>query len=420
MARMSLRGRGRALRALCVLAGVAALGTAATACDDSGESPVEDPTPSVDGTPPSDRDSYRVTEIDFSAPAGSPAPVADRVLRVGAQYVLLGHDAEQEDGSIWISPDLASWKARGGWIAGYAGVQRVVGLVQHEGRWIGAYNERPAGMPAMAWHLSSSDAGQNWHEDALPGPTSHPSTASGVVTVGDRVVVTGAHNEGETEQPIERPVAWRTSDGKKWNKVSLASDENRSVAPNEPFLIDQTVFVPGAAVAYEGDELVSSKPLLWTSDDGGRTFKRTELPQNGDRAVPLFGLHTNQADFIFGWSGSDAIVWRSEDDGRTWQAAPDSTFAHRPEGQSYPHQAIRDGDCVVLAGVIGDPTANEPLPSAMWRSCDAGKSWSRMATDELEDADATDTVDLVGDGLGMVLVTNSSSDETVRLLRLQK
>lgn len=413
MAGMSHRGRGRAL---CGLVIVALLGAAASACDDAGHSPVESPAPSVDGTPPSDRDSYAITQIDLVPPSDAPAPVADRVIPIGDAYVLLGHDATDEDGSVWVSSDLASWEARGGWIAGYAGVQRIVGLVEQGGSWVGAYNERPSGLPPLAWRLSTSDAGRNWHDEALPAPTSQPSKASGVAAVDGRVVITGSRTTARSE----RPVVWRTRGGEDWAMSELRGDSDRSVVPRQPFVIGDRLLIPGAALEYEGDEVVASKPLLWTSDDGGKTFTRTTLPSIGARPVPLFGLHTDGVDLLFGWSGTDAVVWRSEDDGRTWKARPESTFAHRPEGQSYPKRAVRDGDCLVLAGVIGDPTADTPLPAAMWRSCDAGTSWSRMATDELEDADATDAVGLIRDSDSLVLVTNSADDQTVRLLRLDR
>ncbi|MDN5854034.1 MAG: hypothetical protein L0K86_14540 [Actinomycetia bacterium] len=413
---MKLRGQGRTL---CTIILITLVGTAA-ACDDSGRSPVEDPTPSVDGTPPADRDSYQITDVDMEAPSDAPPTAAERLLRIDGSYVLLGHDLREEDGGIWVAPDLTDWEARGGWIAGYSGVQRVVGLVEHDGGWIGAYNERPSGLPPLAWHVSTSDGGRNWHEEALPAAKSQPSTASGIVSADDRIIVAGSRAEHETKHPV----VWRSRDGDQWTMgklpSDLPSDSDKSVAPRQPFRIGERILIPGAALTYDGDQVTSSKPLLWSSTDGGKTFKRSVLPSPGDLPVPLFGLHTDAVDLLFGWSGSDAVVWRSEDDGRTWQPRPESTLAHPPEGQSYPRRAVQVGDCLVLAGVIGDPTTDEPVPAAMWRSCDAGKSWSRMATDELDDADATEAVDLIRAGDSLVLVTNSADDGSVRLLRLQQ
>ena len=416
---MSHRGRWRGWAALVI---VALLGAATAGCDDSDRSPIDDPTSSFEGSPPSDRDSYQVSEIDLTEPSGAPTTAADRLLRVGGRYVLLGHDATEpeavaaeQDGSVWTSPDLTTWEARGGWIAGYAGVQRLIGLVESDGAWVGAYNEHPSGLPPLAWHVSTPDAGLNWHEDTLPAPKSQPSTASGVVSVDGRIIVTGTRTDGE----IDSPVVWRSRDGKEWTMRELESAETRSVAPNQPFRIGHRVLIPGASLKYQGDEIVASTPLLWSTNDRGATYKQLELPKIGKRSIPLFGLHGPDVDLIFGWSGEDAVVWRSTDDGMTWRARPESTMANPAEGHTYPRRAVRDGDCNVLAGVIGDPNADEPLPAAMWRSCDAGMSWSRMATDELEEADATDTVDLVGDSDGLVLVTNSA-EGNVRLLRLQR
>ncbi|HLR85066.1 MAG TPA: hypothetical protein VK059_08945 [Nocardioidaceae bacterium] len=409
---MKPRGQGRIL---CTLVLVALAGMIA-ACDDSGPSPVEDPTPSVDGTPPSDRDSYQMAELNLDLPADAPPTAADRVLRIRDSYVLLGHDLKDQDGAIWVASNLTDWDARGGWIAGLAGVQRLVGLVEHDGNWVGAYNERPSGLPPLAWRLSTSDAGQNWQEKALPADTSQPSNVSGIISAADGIVAVGSIGEDEAGHPV----AWRTPDGERWTRIDLPTDADGSVAPNEPFRIGGRILVPGAAVTYDGDQVTKSKPVLWSSKDGGKTFSQKPIPNVGDRAVPLFGLHADAVDLLFGWSGSDAVVWRSEDDGRSWQPLPESTLAHRPEGQSYPHRAVQMGDCLVLAGVIGDPTADAPLPAAMWRSCDAGKTWSRMATDELDDAGATNAVDLVRDRGSLVLVTNSADDASVRLLRLRQ
>lgn len=412
MAHMRPRGQRRAL---CTVA-VVALMTITAACDDSGRSPVEDPTPSIEGTPPSDQDSYSVTDIDIETPPDAPATAADRVLRINGSYVLLGYDVSAKDGAIWIAPDLTDWDARGGWIAGYAGMQRIVGLVESNGQWIGAYNERPSGLPPLAWHVSTSDAGRHWHERVLPAAKSQPSMVTGLVASGGRVVAAGTLNEDESS----RPVVWRTADGEEWTMLKLPTKGGASTAPRQPFRIGSRIAVPGAEVSYDGDSITTAKPVLWSSDDGGKTFRRTELPSIGDRSVPIFGLHTDAVDVLFGWSGSDAVAWRSKDEGRTWRRLPESTFAHASEGQSYPRRAVHVGGCLVLAGVIGDLTTEQPVPAALWRSCDAGKSWSRMATDELADANATDAVDLVRDEGSLVLVTNSGDNGAVRMLRLQQ
>ena len=130
-----------------------------------------------------------------------------------------------------------------------------------------------------------------------------------------------------------RPVVWHSRDGVRWTAVRLLPSGD----------IEGGV----RAVAAAGDRLLAvgsagRVAALWSSDDGGATWARTE----GDALPPLASLDGVEArgDVVVlsgtvqgaGEEGGGQVLLRSTDGGDTWQESSDPPPPNRGEGFAHP------------------------------------------------------------------------------------
>lgn len=162
--------------------------------------------------------------------------------------------------------------------------------------------------------------GVEWEVERLPAPEeARAHWASVIVDVGDDLVVVGAAEEGRHEHVV----AWRGRPGRDWELVELDDElgEHRGV-----------VLYDGAAV---GDDAVIAGAVL---DEGGH------------------------------WSPR---IWRLTGDG---EATATEGLGDDRDGAVT--SVASDGNRLVAAGAIGDPTAYQP--PVLFRSSDGGRTWDRV------------------------------------------
>lgn len=363
-------------------------------------------------------DGLTLSLVEYVEPPGYGPVRARSLVALGDTAVLLGVRPD-DDGAFLTSTDLTNWSEGASWIESFDGSQRLRDLVVHEGRWVGVYDEEPLSTPDLAWWATTDDAGKTWQEDALPEAVAQPgSGVTGIVAAGGGVVATGWFGTDLSSERV-KAVAWHSPDGQDWTRTLLAETDGRSVSPRQPFTAGSTVFVPGVESAQDEDgSVVQSTAVVWSSTDGGETFREQTLPHVGAQPTPLFGVATDDGVLVFGWGGggADIVAWRSTDDGATWTALSADTFAV-DGAQTFPYGVVGADDCLLLAGAAGDPEA-EHQRGALWRSCDSGESWTRVADEAITRLGIADVADLAVVGDRTILVTNSGDDGTVRLVEI--
>lgn len=152
------------------------------------------------------------------------------------------------------------------------------------------------------------------------------------------------------------PELWFSADGSSWERLE-ADGFDRPAEVHAVAATDTAVLVTGALRAEE----VSFVPAIWRSEDL-TTWTVAELNVRGEVIAAGSGL------LAAGW-GRPAVMWRSDDDGRSWVPVP----APQVEGgDDYLFYDMAVGDGVVVAvGSVGD----EGL--AIVSSTDGGGTWVR-------------------------------------------
>jgi photosystem II stability/assembly factor-like uncharacterized protein len=171
---------------------------------------------------------------------------------------------------------------------------------------------------------------------------------------------------------------FRTSDGgKTWDKVLYKSDGAGAVDisfdPGRPEVIYATIWQAQRSFW----EMSSGGPDsgLWKSTDGGDTWtditRNKGLPKEG--ILGKIGVTASPAKPGRVWALVEAVedpgLYRSEDYGETWKLASDSTdLRYRPWYYMHVFADPQDPDTVYVNNLD------------MWKSTDAGKTFTKMAT----------------------------------------
>jgi hypothetical protein len=141
-----------------------------------------------------------------------------------------------------------------------------------------------------------------------------PAEVSAVVRTPDGYVAVGWLRIGDGALGGWRATSWRSSDGRAWDQVPLASDGSTTSA------VDLAV-VDGDLVALANSDRA---PLVWRSEDGGATWQRHDVLVDGAPArASLTALEVEGGVLVAAATeetdrGSAALVARSTDGGRTW------------------------------------------------------------------------------------------------------
>jgi len=203
----------------------------------------------------------------------------------------------------------------------------------------------------------SDDKGQNWRP-ASGSPAAGAITGSAAQIFVDKsptalgpggdIYVVGVH--GLTPGPSDNQALLRSSDGGwTWQTVSPT------------FFSDQCIVTPGGAL--ECTNVVTSATRSFNartvarSDDHGATWHEVPYPSETVQYFPI-GLGTDGASVYL---AADSVS-RSTDDGRTFQAIPNS-----PASSSV--QALRNGH-LLAAGVNGGPGFRSDDHGATWQQRD--------------------------------------------------
>lgn len=156
-------------------------------------------------------------------------------------------------------------------------------------------------------------------------------TPSGIIAVGDTSDADG-----------NRPAIWRSGDGDTWTLEELDRAGHASATAQRIHVAGDRVVIVGHG-RPEGQ--LDSVPLVWVSGDGGATFSRTALGDQG-----RFGSLTMTSSAAHGFlvlvgahDGGTPRLWRSPD-GRTWQAQ-DIAVPNAADGvEAYPDHLVIEGD----------------------------------------------------------------------------
>jgi hypothetical protein len=183
------------------------------------------------------------------------------------------------------------------------------------------------------------------------------------------------------EQPVFELRAHRSSDGLSWTEVTTTGLYG-------PADITGVVAVPGGVVAVgtlrtaDDPSIGGFRPVAWHSEDGERWTAHELAPttREGDPFDPAAeGFVESVAvagDSVVavGQAGGRGIVWRSEDGGRTWEAATEEELAGIGTGATFGRVAAQE-DVVVLSGTVGRGGEEGRPGQTVWRSTDGGRSW---------------------------------------------
>lgn len=169
--------------------------------------------------------------------------------------------------------------------------------------------------------------------------------------------------------PGWHPVAWTSPDADHWSI--------------RPMGVTEFTFPVALAVGHDGTIVAvgrsGSRPVAWTSSDGGATWTEHEVPILGDGKVAerMTSVVATSDGFVAGGSVGPELFerharfWRSRD-GAIWQPSPDDATAFADaEVRSF----TASGDDLVAVGLIG--SAQDITGSVAWMSRD-GEAWTRI------------------------------------------
>jgi hypothetical protein len=192
---------------------------------------------------------------------------------------------------------------------------------------------------------------------------------------GGVVAIGGERAWGEV-----RPRVWFSRDGEEWEATDGGWDGPFATTGEESVT---AVTAVGSGFVAVGWQKVDGEQdgLAWYSPDG-ETWERLDAEaMTGDSRQAVLSVTTTQDDLVIaggyqadGSGQGQPVVWRS-DDGRSWDQAAAPLELHDDRMSTANDMAVRalsvHGDDVLAAG-------GARARPHLWRSDDAGASWSRL------------------------------------------
>lgn len=225
---------------------------------------------------------------------------------------------------------------------------------------------------AVVW-LRGSDEWMQLAPSAMGGK--HEQWAFDVAVGESGIVVIG----GERVWGEARPRVWFSTDGREWESVD-GGWEGPFVTPGKESITSVTAAGSGF-VAVGWHKLDGQQDgLVWYSPDGV-TWERVEVPaMSGDRRQAVLSVAAAGDTLVAGGYQADdsgqgqPVAWRSSD-GQSWGDAPISLALHDDRLTTANDLVVRSlsihGDALLAAG-------GARARPHMWRSSDAGASWTLL------------------------------------------
>lgn len=207
------------------------------------------------------------------------------------------------------------------------------------------------------------------------------SGASSAVQMGDTWFVSGFDNQSDFEQP-ERGALWSSDDLENWSRIGLDISDGRSQQSiAQLIVVDEWLLAVGADFSREGDESGITDAVVWRSDDNGRTFERVMVERDAGIVSAVLVDGVLWAVGFFDVDGFRAgQLWRSDDAGATWSATdPEaSPSPGAPPLRVGPLQSLVEWDGSLIA--VGSTATTDPqggdrlLPTEVYSNQDFGTS----------------------------------------------
>ena len=186
--------------------------------------------------------------------------------------------------------------------------------------------------------------------------------------------------EGDDEF-VYTPMAFRSDDGLAWEPAEVSGFADALDVSALVVTDDGTIVATGAYRTEERPDEGGFEAHVWVSHDG-RAFEEVDLPgvtpyhsyddESGVTDVVAIGDELLAAGHL----SSGAVVWRSQDGGRTWGRDDDPLLQ-----DAYTVTALAEVDGAIVAGVVG-------LPVQAIRSVDGGRTWEQVDLPVAEEAEA--------------------------------
>lgn len=289
----------------------------------------------------------------------------DSLLAFDGRYLALGFDQPPSHAAAWSSADGSAW-------------QRVASLPAPQGSSISAAETGPdgglvavgtSGGAAAVWRTID---GLTWTLESLPAAPGAGATESltavaragaGYVAGGSVVSATG-----------RTATLWRSADGVAWIRVAAGLPSGSSEVRGIATAVGTGTVV---AVGISGDERRGTA-AVWRSTDEGSTWQSVSSPAlaggrmlatvAGSGGFVAVGETTDQAG---------AMAWTSAD-GLNWSSAADQPALSNGGFQMVMTAVARDGDGYDAAGWKTDAGNGSAV---VWRSKD-GRDWTRLPQDD--------------------------------------
>lgn len=263
---------------------------------------------------------------------------------------------------VWLSPDQGSnWieKAVAEWSAreGHASLVLPDGSILLMGGYDGDNRLNDV------WR--SMDKGETWVEMTSDAEWSGRSDHASVVLPDGNIVLMGGR------EYLTKNDVWRSTDqGAKWHLMTEHADWSARDGHTSVVLSDGSILLMGG-----GSGITNTFNDVWRSDDQGATWQLiTENAEWSRRIDHTSVVLPDDSILLMGGGGSKNDVWHSTDEGKSWsQMTGEAEWSERGDHASV---VLSDGSIVLFGGVyqLGEIIRLNDL----WHSKDKGATWNEI------------------------------------------
>jgi photosystem II stability/assembly factor-like uncharacterized protein len=216
----------------------------------------------------------------------------------------------------------------------------------------------------------SGDAGKTWVHLGLRDGQQIPALAIDPRDPGRLFAAVLGHPYGAN---AERGIFRSTDGGQTWQKV-LYKDENTGacdveIDPSNPDVVYATLWESRLAPWEDANEYPGPNGGIFKSTDGGNTWTQLSggLPKDVTQAYVTISPSNPSRVYASVASGRGTSIYRSDDAGASWSRTTEDTR---------PAVRIGGGDLAVPRVDPKNPDVIYTTSTVTWRSTDAGKTWT--------------------------------------------